>query len=148
MRVTGTKPLSSTAGYGEAADTLVEQYESVSFADVHGDVLHLFPVHLDALQRALAMKSITDMLAREGRVVLSLRHGPVPAGRRMFDVSVRETVDLARGHGLRAVHHSEREDPHARQGVRWSYLGLQQETAADTPVQRGQRRSSRFHRSS
>ncbi|WP_246033388.1 class I SAM-dependent methyltransferase [Streptomyces hundungensis] len=224
--MTDTKPLSSTAGYGEAADTLVEQYESVSFADVHRDVLHLFPVrpsaildigagsgrdaaalarqghmvvaaeptaelralgqrihgdrkfewvddslpemrmlrsraqrfdlilltavwmHLDALQRALAMKSITDMLAREGRVVLSLRHGPVPAGRRMFDVSVRETVDLARGHGLRVVHHSEREDPHARHGVRWSYLGLQQETAADTPVQRGQRRSSRFHRSS
>jgi hypothetical protein len=35
--------MSSTAGYGEAADTLAEQYESLSFADVHGDVLHLFP---------------------------------------------------------------------------------------------------------
>ncbi|MFJ1712806.1 class I SAM-dependent methyltransferase [Streptomyces sp. NPDC088260] len=201
------KPLSSTAGYGEAADTLVEQYESVSFTDVHRDVRHLFPsqpsaildigagsgrdaaaladqghvvvaaeptaelralgqqihddrdiewvddslpemrmlrsrgqrfnlilltavwMHLDELQRSLAMESIADMLAYEGRVVLSLRHGPVPAGRRMFNVSAHETIELARGHGLGVVHHSEREDPHARQGVRWSCLGLQQKTA-------------------
>ncbi|MBM0229854.1 MULTISPECIES: hypothetical protein [Micromonospora] len=32
----------STAGYAEAADALVEQYESVSFAEVHRDVLHPF----------------------------------------------------------------------------------------------------------
>ncbi|MGK4585929.1 class I SAM-dependent methyltransferase [Kitasatospora sp. HPMI-4] len=203
-------PLASTAGYGEAADTLVEQYESVSFADVHRDVLHLFPsqpsaildigagsgrdaaalagqghvviaaeptaelralgqrihddrdiewvddslpemrmlrsrsqrfnlilltavwMHLDEMQRALAMESIADMLASEGRVILSLRHGPVPAGRRMFNVSAHETIELARGHGLSVVHHSEREDPHGRRGVRWTYLGLQQENAADT----------------
>ncbi|MFE9118751.1 class I SAM-dependent methyltransferase [Streptomyces sp. NPDC007172] len=37
------KPLASTAGYGEAATVLVEQYESVTFDDVHRDVLHLFP---------------------------------------------------------------------------------------------------------
>ncbi|WP_235502557.1 MULTISPECIES: bifunctional 2-polyprenyl-6-hydroxyphenol methylase/3-demethylubiquinol 3-O-methyltransferase UbiG [unclassified Kitasatospora] len=197
------EPLSSTAGYGEAAEMLVEQYESVSFAEVHRDVLHLFPaqpsaildigagsgrdaaalagqghvvvaaeptaelralgqqihddrdiewvddslpemrilrsrgqrfdlilltavwMHLDELERSSAMRSIADLLAGEGRVVLSLRHGPVPAGRRMFDVSAHETIELARGHGLSVVHHSEREDPHARQGVRWSYLGLQ-----------------------
>ncbi len=187
---------------------LVEQYESVSFAEVHRDVLHLFPdrssaildigagsgrdaaalagqghvvvaaeptaelralgqqihddrdiewvddalpemrmlrgrgrrfdlilltavwMHLDALQRSSAMRSIAELLAAEGRVVLSLRHGPVPAGRRMFDVTAHETIELARGHGLSLVHHSEREDPHARLGVRWSYLGLRQETAA------------------
>jgi len=201
------KPLASTAGYGEAADALVEQYESVSFADVHRDVLHLFPsqpsvildigagsgrdaaalagqghvvvaaeptaelralgaqihadrdiewvddslpemrvlrsrgqrfnlilltavwMHLDGQQRASAMEGIADMLASEGRVVLSLRHGPVPAGRRMFKVSAHETIELARGHGLGVVHLSEREDPHGRQGVHWSYLGLVLETA-------------------
>ncbi|MFR9780449.1 hypothetical protein ACL02O_30920 [Micromonospora sp. MS34] len=31
------------AGYAEAADTLARQYESVSFGEVHGEVLHLFP---------------------------------------------------------------------------------------------------------
>lgn len=202
------KPLSSTAGYGEAAEALVEQYESVSFTDVHRDVLHLFPaqpsvildigagsgrdaaalvsqghvvvaaeptaelralgqnihvgrdiewvddslpemkvlrgrgsrfdlilltavwMHLDELQRRLAMEAITGMLAPAGRVVLSLRHGPVPPGRRMFDVSARETSELARGYGLSVVHFSERADPHGRQGVHWSNLGLQQQIAA------------------
>lgn len=197
------KSLDSTAGYGEAAAALVEQYESVSFAEVHRDVLHLFPsrpsaildigagsgrdaaalagqghrvtaveptsqlrtlgrrihadrdiewvddslpglevlrgrggrfdlilltavwMHLDERQRASAMEGIVGMLAAGGRVVLSLRHGPVPPGRRMFDVSAQETVELARGHGLNPVHLSERTDPLGRQGVRWSFLGLQ-----------------------
>ncbi|MET7749210.1 hypothetical protein [Micromonospora sp. NPDC005367] len=35
--------LASTAGYAEAADALADQYESVSFAEVHRDMLHLFP---------------------------------------------------------------------------------------------------------
>ncbi|MFE5870690.1 class I SAM-dependent methyltransferase [Streptomyces roseifaciens] len=85
-------------------------------------------MHLDLQQRA-AMEQVAGLLAAEGQVVLSLRHGPVPAGRRMFDVPVRETVALAAGHGLGAVHVSEREDPHGRQGVRWSCLGLRRGTA-------------------
>lgn len=193
--------LASTAGYAEAADALVDQYESVSFAEVHRDVLHLFPsrastvldigagsgrdaaalaglghrvfaaepvaelrrrgqrihadravewfddalpelrtlrdrsfdlilltavwMHLDAPQRSLAMRTLAGMLVRGGRVVLSLRHGPIPAGRRMFEVSASETIELAGGHDLAVVHSSEREDAHGRAGVRWSYLGLQ-----------------------
>ncbi|MET7749209.1 hypothetical protein [Micromonospora sp. NPDC005367] len=65
------------------------------------------------------------MLVPGGRVVLSLRHGPIPAGRRMFEVSASETIESAAGHGLTVVHSSELEDPHGRAGVRWSYLGLQ-----------------------
>ncbi|WP_331768266.1 class I SAM-dependent methyltransferase [Embleya sp. NBC_00896] len=200
--------LASTAGYGEAAADLVEQYESVSFADVHRDVLHLFPthpsaildigagsgrdaaalvalghrvvaaeptaelrslgrwthagtdiewvddalpelavlrdhgghfdlilltavwMHLDERQRARSMGTVAGLLAPEGCVVLSLRHGPVPAGRRMFDVTAHETVELAREHGLTATHLSARQDPHGRQGVSWSYVGLRREPSA------------------
>jgi hypothetical protein len=39
-------------------------------------------------------------------MALSLRHGPVPAGRRMFEVSAQETRDLAEHHGLATVHES------------------------------------------
>ncbi|MFE9695173.1 class I SAM-dependent methyltransferase [Micromonospora sp. NPDC005806] len=195
--------ISSTAGYGEAADTLAEQYESVSFADVHRDVLHLFPtepssildigagtgrdaaalsdlghrvvaveptpqlrahgqrihaandiewvddalpnltvlnkrdqrfnlifltavwMHLDPHERSSAMEHISGLLLPEGRVVISLRHGPVPAGRRMYDVSAEETVALARHFGLHLIHGCERADPLGRHDVRWSYLGLQ-----------------------
>lgn len=201
--------LPSTAGYAEAADALVEQYESVSFAEVHRDVLHLFPtrpsavldigagsgrdaaalaeqghqvvaveptaelrllgrrihadqavewiddslpglpvlrardrrfdlvlltavwMHLDDRQRESAMDGIAGLLAAGGQVVLSLRHGPVPAGRRMFDVSPDETIRLARRHSLDLVHLSRRADPHSRPGVSWSYLGLRQ-ASADT----------------
>ncbi|MFC9327112.1 class I SAM-dependent methyltransferase [Kitasatospora sp. NPDC057015] len=203
--MTDPKPLASAAGYAEAAAALVEQYESVSFAEVHREVLHLIPrrpavivdigagsgrdaaalaalghvvvaveptpelrsrgrilhadreiewiddalpglpalraggrrfdlvlltavwMHLDALQRASAMESVAGLLAPGGHLVLTLRHGPVPAGRRMFDVSADETAELARGHGLDVVHRSERADLHGRDGVGWSRLGLRRQ---------------------
>ncbi|MEU7642155.1 methyltransferase domain-containing protein [Streptomyces sp. NPDC039016] len=198
-----------TAGYGAAAEALVDQYESVTFAEVHREVLHLFPsrsssvldigagsgrdaaalalqghrvvaaeptaelrslgqrlhadqeiewvddalpelpvlsarrrrfdlilltavwMHLDERQRASAMARLVGLLDPAGRVILSLRHGPVPAGRRMFPVSARETTDLAARCGLDAVHVAEREDPHGRPGVAWTYLGFQR-AAGDT----------------
>ncbi|MBZ4322882.1 class I SAM-dependent methyltransferase, partial [Streptomyces sp. SCA2-4] len=146
-------PTSSTAGYGEAAEALAEQYESVDFAEVHREVLHLFPerpctvldigagsgrdaaalaarghrvvaveptaafraagrrlhadrdiewvddvlpglralrgrrfdlvlltavwMHLDEEERRAAMATVCGLVAPGGRVVLSLRHGPV-----------------------------------------------------------------------
>ncbi len=194
--------LDSTAGYGEAAASLAEQYESVTFDEVHREVLHLFPaepgtvldigagsgrdaaalaarghrvvaveptaglrdlgrrihagqeiewiddtlpalsapgvrdrrfdlilltavwMHLDEGQRAAGMAALAGLLGAGGRVILSLRHGPVPAGRRMFPVSAEETVALAGAHGLEALHLAHREDPHGRAGVSWTYLGL------------------------
>lgn len=38
-----TSVLTSTSGYAEASDALAEQYESVTFEDVHAGVLHLLP---------------------------------------------------------------------------------------------------------
>lgn len=34
---------SGTEGYGENAAALADQYESIAFADVHRDVVHLIP---------------------------------------------------------------------------------------------------------
>ncbi|MGW0854050.1 class I SAM-dependent methyltransferase [Streptomyces sp. NPDC002690] len=192
----------STAGYAEAAEALVEQYESTTFAEVHREVVELYPerpstvldvgagsgrdaaalsalghtvvavepiaglrergrvihaarpiewlddelpelravralgrrfdlvlltavwMHLDAGERAAGMEALGRVTAPGGLVVLTLRYGPVPAGRRMFDVSVEETVELARGQGLSAVHRSGRADLHGRSGVRWSTVAL------------------------
>ncbi|CAB3638891.1 class I SAM-dependent methyltransferase [Achromobacter pestifer] len=194
---------SGTEGYGENAAALADQYESIAFADVHRDVMHLIPpapariadigagsgrdaaalvrmghlvvaaeptpelrregqrrhtlanlewvddalpdldglrargrefdvimltavwMHLDADERARGMASLAALLAPQGRILMSLRHGPVPAGRRMFDVSAEETLALAARHGLATLHQNSREDMLDRADVRWSFLGLQ-----------------------
>ncbi|MDK0524503.1 class I SAM-dependent methyltransferase [Streptomyces sp. ML-6] len=203
--------MASTAGYGEAAEALAEQYENVTFDEVHREVLHLFPsrpssvldvgagsgrdaaalaarghrvvaaepttelralgrrlhadheiewvddalpelpeltaqtrrfdlilltavwMHLDERQRTSSMARLVGLLERRGRVILSLRHGPVPAGRRMFPVSAEETISLARRHGLEVVHETQRVDLHGRPGVTWTRLGLQRDAGRELP---------------
>lgn len=58
-------------------------------------------MHLDHKERQVAMPSVASLLASDGTLVLSLRHGPVPNGRRMFEVSAEETILLANQCGLR-----------------------------------------------
>ena len=72
------------------------------------DVVMLTAVwmHLDADQRERAMARVAPLARPGGLMALSLRHGPVPAGRRMFDVSAEETRALAEQHGLAVIHES------------------------------------------
>jgi SAM-dependent methyltransferase len=192
----------ATAGYREQADTLARQYESVRFADVHRQVLHLIPtvpsrvldigsgtgrdaaalaamghhvvaveptvrfraraaalhpspqiewvddslphltsltgregfdvvmltavwMHLDLQERQQAMPRITALLRHDGVLILSLRHGPFPAGRRMFDVTGDETIRLAVAEGLRVTLRLERQaDIFGRHDVTWTLLGF------------------------
>ncbi|WP_446215805.1 class I SAM-dependent methyltransferase [Micromonospora sp. IBHARD004] len=189
-------------GYAEVADTLARQYESVSFGEVHREVLHLFPerpsqvmdvgagtgrdaaalsalghrvvaveptaelrnhgrrlhpdmdidwvddalpdlavihrrglrfdlilvtavwMHLDRAERDTSMRRLGNLLEPGGQMILSVRHGPVPAGRRMYDVPARETIALAREYRLDVVHSSRRSDLHGRADVSWTLLGL------------------------
>lgn len=82
-------------------------------------------MHLDARERRHAMARIAALLVPGGRLFVNLRHGPVPDGRRMFDVSAAETAELGAAHGLQPVHRGERPDLHGRDNVRWSRLVLQ-----------------------
>lgn len=194
--------VSSTAGYAAAADSLARQYESVTFEEVHAQVLHLLPaggraldigagtgrdaaaladrgfavtaveptaelrahgarlhaekaitwiddglpdlpmlaaaaesfdlilltavwMHLDADERLRAMARIAAHLAPGGHLFMTLRHGPVPDGRRMFDVSGDETIALARINGLTCLLNEARPDMFGRDGVSWTVLGLE-----------------------
>ncbi|RJL24198.1 class I SAM-dependent methyltransferase [Bailinhaonella thermotolerans] len=194
-------------GYGQAADDLAKQYESVSFRQVHAETLHLYPapparvldvgagtgrdaaalaalghevvaveptpelrahgtrlhgdlpvewlddhlpdlaevrrrggrydlilltavwMHLDATERGRAMVTLADLLAPGGVLAMVVRRGPVPPGRRMFDVPVEETAALAAGRRLRLIHLADRPDLHGREGVHMT-------TLAFTPVPR------------
>lgn len=192
---------SGTEGYAAEAESLVRQYESIAFTDVHQIILPLLPrppgcvldigagtgrdaagfadlgyavtaieptaalrqhamrlhpspsiewlddslpdlpiisargatfdivmltavwMHLDAAQRRHAMPRVAALVRPGGAMALSLRHGPVPAGRRMFDVTAAETIDLAAQHGLTCLHRSEHRDGLLRRpGVSWDRL--------------------------
>jgi SAM-dependent methyltransferase len=69
------------------------------------DVVMLTAVwmHLDAQQRRQAMPNLAALVRGGGAVIMQLRHGPVPVGRRMFEVSPEETIELARTQGLHPV---------------------------------------------
>ncbi|MBO1419134.1 bifunctional 2-polyprenyl-6-hydroxyphenol methylase/3-demethylubiquinol 3-O-methyltransferase UbiG [Streptomyces sp. FH025] len=193
-----------TAGYGEQAEQLAVQYESVSFAQVHrsllrrhypappaavldvgagtgrdaaalaalghrvvaveptpelravGERLHAgsgvrwvadalpeLPVlsaggerfdlilitavwmHLAPDEGPPAMDALVRLLAPGGRLALTLRHGPVPPGRRMFDLPPEHTIALATARGLRPIHRGERPDLHGREDVHWTELLLE-----------------------
>lgn len=60
-------------------------------------------MHLDEAERRRAMRVVAQLLRPGGLFILSLRHGPVPAGRRMFEVSGEETLALAAEFGLSPV---------------------------------------------
>jgi SAM-dependent methyltransferase len=84
-------------------------------------------MHLDAQQRQQAMPAVAALLRPGGTLIISLRHGPVPPGRRMFDVSGEETIALAAAHGLRAIFSGRRESVqqfNRDHGVRWTHVAF------------------------
>ncbi|MGE0424612.1 MAG: class I SAM-dependent methyltransferase [Reyranellaceae bacterium] len=79
-------------------------------------------MHLDPAQRRRGMPHVAGLLAPGGVMALRLRHGPVPAGRRMFDVSIEETAALAEANGLRVIHRGGRPGLFGVPGVHWSVV--------------------------
>ncbi|HEY2606388.1 class I SAM-dependent methyltransferase [Paraburkholderia sp. RL18-103-BIB-C] len=199
--------VSGTEGYAEQAQALVEQWQSISFADQHRSVLHLIPdassrildigsglgtdaaafaamghtvvavepvdalrtagidlhsspriewiddslpdlaillsrretfdvvmltavwMHLDEQQRRRAMPNVSSLVCEGGVLIMSLRHGPVPYGRRMFDVTPEETIQLAASEGLQVVqrlHTESVQQSNRNMGVSWTRLAFEQ----------------------
>jgi SAM-dependent methyltransferase len=69
------------------------------------DVVMLTAVwmHLDEEQRRRAMPNLASLVRGGGVMIMKIRHGPVPVGRRMFEVSPEETIELARMQDLQPV---------------------------------------------
>jgi SAM-dependent methyltransferase len=91
------------------------------------DVIMLNAVwmHLDAAQRQAAMSNVAPLLRAEGVMFLSLRHGPVPQGRRMFEVTAHETIQLAQSQALTPVLNLRREAVlPANKGISWTRLAF------------------------
>ena len=84
-------------------------------------------MHLDEAQRRRAMPNLAALVRPGGTVIMRIRHGPVPAGRRMFEVSSEETVELAQAQGLQPVLNVLTESSQQRNrlaGVTWTNLAF------------------------
>jgi SAM-dependent methyltransferase len=82
-------------------------------------------MHLDPHERQQGMAILASLVAPGGSIVMTLRHGPVPSGRRMFDVGYDETVLLAEPVGLRPIFRAVRQGLFGRTDVHWTILALQ-----------------------
>lgn len=80
-------------------------------------------MHLDADQRRRAMPNIAKLVSPGGMMIMSLRYGPVPQGRRMFVVTAEETIQLAAEHGLQlALEFDNQPGGFGRTDVSWTKL--------------------------
>lgn len=85
-------------------------------------------VHLAEKERKQAMSIIAALLKPGALLIMSLRHGPSPANRRVFEVSAEETIELAKQVGLREVLYMRTESVqliNRQAGVMWSWLAFQ-----------------------
>jgi len=91
-------------------------------------------MHLDPGQRRQAMPRVAALLRGGGRMLISLRHGPVPQGRRMFEVTAADTVALARQQGLDlllSLRTESIQEANRRAGVTWTRLAFAKALAGD-----------------
>jgi SAM-dependent methyltransferase len=84
-------------------------------------------MHLDAQQRRDAMPNLAALVRAGGVMIMKIRHGPVPAGRRMFEVLPEGTIELAQTQGLHPVLNVRTEssrEANRRAGVTWTNLAF------------------------
>jgi len=88
-------------------------------------LMHAVWMHLTEAEREAGMANLAQLLEPGGRIAMSQRHGPVPEGRRMFDVSGAETIALAAQHGLINLSHERAESIQAENRanqIEWTKL--------------------------
>lgn len=81
-------------------------------------------MHFDATERQAILAKIAELLVPNGRCVMSLRHGPIPEGRRMFPVAFNDLAAQAKEFGLACTKSVETNDLAARPGVSWTLVCL------------------------
>lgn len=84
-------------------------------------------MHFDSAQRRQAMASLAALLRTGGMLIMRVRHGEVPPGRRMFEIPDEETIELAGAHDLHTVLNQRAESALAANreaGVSWTHLAF------------------------
>lgn len=134
--VTAAEPTAEMAAHGQRLhaglditwidDALPQLPQLTARGETYGLImLTAVWMHLDTAERVTAMQAVAPLLASGGRLAMTLRHGPVPPGRRMFDVSADEVIAAAQPHGLALLYRGTRGDMLSRGGVHWDVLMLE-----------------------
>ena len=84
--------------------------------------------HLDDVSRKAAFIAFRKLLANDGKIIMSLRHGDGAPSRPVFPANVQETIRHAEGHRFRKLHQveaSSAQEGNRRNKVSWTWLVLQ-----------------------
>jgi SAM-dependent methyltransferase len=113
----------------EWLDDSLPDLASILARDERFDVVMLTAVwmHLDEAQRRRAMPNLASLLAAGGVMIMKVRHGPVPPGRRMFEIPAEQTIELALLQNLRPVLNVRTESSQEQnrlKGVSWTTLAF------------------------
>ncbi|KCZ51199.1 class I SAM-dependent methyltransferase [Hyphomonas pacifica] len=129
---TGATRLHPEAGITWLEDSLPNLAATRARGETFGMVMmNAVWMHLTAEERAAGMGRVAALMALGGRLFMSLRHGPIPQGRRMFDVTGYETIALAARHGLVPISHIRKNSimaENAAGGVEWTALVFEKTT--------------------
>lgn len=111
-------------------DDILPELKSVRARNETYDLILMNAVwmHLTEEERELGMEVVSSLMTPGGVWMMSLRHGPVPEGRRMFNVTGEETAKLGAKHGLTCIHNQATESiqPENRaRGISWTKIVLQ-----------------------
>lgn len=108
-------------------DDRLPSLEKVHQLDYQFDVVLLSAVwmHLPLSQRERAFRKLAQLLRPGGLLVITLRKGPNPEGRRFHPVTAEEVTGLARNHALEVVlEDAASGDALGRKEVSWETLAL------------------------
>lgn len=81
-------------------------------------------MHLQPDEREVMMQNIALLAKQRALVYISLRHGPAPADRPMFENSAAEIKELGLRHGAKLQVVGADSDRQGRAGVKWEYVAL------------------------
>jgi SAM-dependent methyltransferase len=82
-------------------------------------------MHVTPSERAPAFRKLVTLLKPGGRLIISLRHGPAPRGRSMYETSTSKVERLALDFGLITLRTREQADALGRSEITWTLICLQ-----------------------
>ncbi|WP_207064065.1 bifunctional 2-polyprenyl-6-hydroxyphenol methylase/3-demethylubiquinol 3-O-methyltransferase UbiG [Motiliproteus sp. SC1-56] len=82
-------------------------------------------MHLPTPQRKESLRNIGPLIKVGGRLMISLRHGPPPEGRKVYEVSAEELLRDGEELGLWSLCVQKAEDTYSRDDVWWQTVVLE-----------------------